>query len=74
MTATVAPSPAWTHQLRLGVFHNVFSYTDQLDVVPKHDSIPYFNGDAYTSTDLLRSMLAYDATRRLTAKTAAGRR
>ena len=68
LTATLAPSPLWTHQLRLGVFRDVFSYTDQLDVVPKHDSIPYFNGDAYTSTNLVRANLAYDATRRFIAE------
>lgn len=68
LTATYTPSPAWTHQVRLGVFRDAFSYTDQLDVVPKHDSIPYFNGDAYTSTNLVRTTLAYDATRQLVAQ------
>jgi len=67
LTATLSPSPAWTHQLHLGVFQNIFSYTDQLDVVPP-PSVGYFNGDAYISTDLTRSTLSYDATRRFSSK------
>ncbi|HEY2825640.1 MAG TPA: TonB-dependent receptor [Gemmatimonadales bacterium] len=62
LSARWTPSPSWTHTLRLGVFHDVFSYADLLDSVPPHPAIPYFNGDAYTSTDLVRTTLTYDAT------------
>ena len=48
----------------MGVFHNFFKYTDQLDQVPPHPTIPYSNFDAYTQTDLTRTTVSYDATRR----------
>jgi vitamin B12 transporter len=64
ITAVFTPSAAWTHQLRLGVFHNLFSYRDEADTVPPHPGIPYSNATAFTQTDLLRTTLGYNATRR----------
>jgi vitamin B12 transporter len=62
ITAILAPSTALTHQLRLGVFHNLFSYNDEADQVPPHPTIPYSNATAFTQTELTRTTLSYNST------------
>lgn len=66
LTATLTPSTAWLHQLRVAVFHNNFTYEDRADQVPAHPNIPYSNGNTYSNSDLVRSTIGYDATRRFT--------
>jgi vitamin B12 transporter len=69
VTATLAASPTWSHQFRVALLHDAFTYNDLIDSIPDNtklfaDGASTFNQDFYLNMDMVRWTVAYDGVHR----------